>query len=317
MKQYIKDLTLGLKVDSLFSVKYKHPVREYMNGFMFTIGVSDKTGEIPVTYWGGPNKEKTQRIYNGFSENDVVHIKGVVGEYKRKNKIDVNEDDGLIEITQEYNQEDFVPKTDKDIEKMFSDLKDYIHNIKDSHLKALLDSFFEDQNFVRVFKNAPAGMYIHHGYIGGLLEHTLNIVRLCDKMYSIYPIMDHDLLITGAILHDIGKIKEFDVSTNIQVSEEGMLRGHIVLGEEMVLKKINKIPGFPVVLRMKIAHILLSHHGNLEYGSPKAPQFPEAAAVYYADEFDSKVFQYINLKQNADTEDFRTYSKRFGEIYLR
>ena len=317
MKQFINELKSGDVVDSLFSIKYKHPIQEYKNGFMFSIGVSDKTGEIPITYWGSPNKDKTDKIFRGFSENDIIRVKGIAGEYKGKLKIDVNEDNGLIEITENYDQEDFVPVTDKDIEKMYLELKEYMDHIKNNHLKLLLDQFFGDKVFENIFKKCPGAMYMHHGYIGGLLEHTLNVVKLCHKIFEIYPILDHDLLITGAILHDIGKIKEFEVNTNIQVSEEGMLRGHIVMGEEMVLEKINKIPGFPNILKMKISHILLSHHGNLEYGSPKTPQFPEAAAIYYADEFDSKIFQYIQLKQDANTEDFRIYTKRFGGLYLR
>ncbi len=317
MKQFIKDLKNGDEVDSLFSVKYKHPVTTYVKGFRFQFGISDKTGELQVTYWGGQNKDTIDRVYRGFSENDVIHIKGITGEYKEKLKIDINDGKGIIEMTKEYNQEDFVPVTEKDIEEMYSELKKYIGNVKNSHLKTLLDLFFEDEVFVKVFKKSPGAMYIHHGYIGGLLEHSLGVVKLCDRIFDIYPSLDYDLLITGAVLHDIGKIKEFEVNTNIQISEEGMLRGHIVIGNEMLLEKINKIPGFPNLLKMKLSHIILSHHGKLEYGSPRTPQFPEAAAIYYADEFDSKIFQYVKLKQDADTEDFRIYTKRFGGLYLR
>ncbi|MCC7552253.1 HD domain-containing protein [Candidatus Micrarchaeota archaeon] len=317
MKQYINDLKNGEFVDSLFSVKYKHPPREYTNGYMFKIGVSDKTGEVEITYWGGTNKDAITKIFRGFSENDVIHVVGIAGEYKGKLKIDINEDNGSIKITDTYEQEDFVAVTSKDIEEMYTEFKTFLEIIKDSHLKSLLDLFFEDELFVKIFKKCPGAMYMHHGYVGGLLEHTLGVAKLCDQIFKIYPSLDHDLLIAGAILHDLGKIKEFDVSTNIQISEQGMLRGHIVLGEEMLLEKINKIPGFPDILKMKLSHMILSHHGNLEYGSPKTPQFPEAAAVYFADEFDSKIFQYIKIKETAETDDFRIYTKRFGEMYLR
>jgi 3'-5' exoribonuclease len=317
MKQFIKDLKIGEKVDSLFSVKYKHPIKEYTNGLMFLMGVADKTGEIEVTYWGNFDKTIAEKIHKSFSENDVIRIKGNVGEYKKKTKIDVNEPDGKIEITKEYDLEDFIPITDKNIEEMYEELKKYINSINDKNLKSLLNQFFEDEIFIKIFKKCPGAMYMHHGYIGGLLEHSLNVVKLCDTIFRLYPALDYDLLITGAILHDIGKTKEFEVKTNIQETEDGMLRGHIVIGEEMILEKINKIPEFPKILKMKILHTILSHHGNLEYGSPRTPQFPEAAAIYYADEFDSKVIQYIKLKEEANTDDFHIYTKRFGQLYIR
>jgi 3'-5' exoribonuclease len=316
VKQFISDLKFGERVNSKFSVKYKHPPKEYKNGFMFTVGLADKTGEIEATYWGGKDEKVVKLLYDGFGENDVVIITGAVGEFRGRLRIDINEGDKIEKCT-EYNFEDFVSKTDKDIEAMTGELLAIASSVKNSYLKSLLDSFLNNPSFLRKFKLAPAAMYIHQAYIGGLLEHTLNTAKLCKYMHALHPQLDLDLMLTGAILHDIGKIKEFIVTTNIKVSEEGMLRGHIILGEEMVMKKINHIPDFPENLRMKISHMLLSHHGDGEFGSPKKPQFAEAAAVYHADECDSKIHQYIKQKEAATTEDFRTYSKHLGEIYLR
>jgi 3'-5' exoribonuclease len=314
--QFICDLKFGDSVKGCFSVKYKHPPKEYKNGFMFTIGLADKTGEIEATYWGGKNKEKVRQIYDQFKEGDVISITGVVGEFRNRLKIDINEENEIKKST-EYRLEDFVPKTEKNVDEMLLELREKISLIKNPNLRALLEAFFNDNDFVQKFKTAPAAMYIHHAYLGGLLEHTLNVVKLCQSTHKLYPQLNLDLLLAGSLLHDIGKTKEFVVTTNIKVSEEGMLRGHIVLGEEMMLKKVNKIPNFPRNLKMKLSHIILSHHGETSFGSPKQPQFAEAAAIYYADECDSKVNQYIKAKEMATTEDFRTYTKRLGEIYLK
>lgn len=341
-KQFVSDLEYGDKVSSFFSVKYKHPPRQYKNGFMFTVGLSDKTGEIGATYWGGTNLSKIQCVYDAFNVHDVVHITGNVGQFNEKLKIDINEKLGEICKTEEYDIENFVACTDKNIDEMLIDLFAIIDSISNPHLKALLNSFFGDSDWSEGFKNAPAAMYVHQAYIGGLIEHTLNVVEICMAIWGRYPMMDKDLLLTGAILHDIGKTKEFQVTTNIGISEEGMLRGHIPLGEEMLLEKIKEIEensalyrsnmvnelqsdddpvvgssGFPEVLKSKLAHMILSHHGRGEYGSPKEPQFPEAAAIYYADECDAKVFQYVRAKEDASTEDFHIYNKRLGQIYLK
>lgn len=318
-KQLIKDLKSSDKIQSYFSVKYKHPLREYRKGFMFVLGLADNSGEIESIYWGDQDKNFAQEIYDSIKENDVVYIEGIVNEFQNKLKIDINKETGIVKKSkeEEYEIEDFVPKTPRDIEEMSKELYKIIDSIKNKYLKELLNTFFSDEHFIREFEKAPAAMYIHQAYIGGLLEHTLNVVKICQSINLIYPKLDTDLLFTGAILHDIGKIKEFVVTSNIKQSEEGMLRGHIILGEEMVLKKIAHINDFPDNLKIKIAHIMLSHHGSTEFGSPKEPQFPEALAVYYADETDSKVSQYIQAKEDANTDDFRTYSKRLGQIYLR
>lgn len=317
--RFIDKLILGERVESQFSVKYKHPVREYgkpFKGYMFAVGLADRTGEIELTYWGGKDKEKVQKIYDSFRENDVVSVSGIVGKFKENLKIDVNEDTGKLEKAEKFETEDFVPsaKNILQMEKEFLDIKNSVEN---PNLKKLLDLFFSDTDFFEKFKKAPAAMYIHQAYIGGLLEHTLNVTKICGFLHTLYPSMDKDLLLTSALLHDIGKIREFQVTTNIKQTEEGMLRGHITIGEEMILDKIKQIKDFPEILKIKIAHIMLSHHGGLENGSPKEPHFSEAIAVYYADEFDSKLSQWIKIIQEAVTEDFRIFSKRLGQIYLK
>jgi 3'-5' exoribonuclease len=167
------------------------------------------------------------------------------------------------------------------------------------------------------FKKAPAAMHRHQNYVGGLLEHTLNVVKICQRIHEIHPHLDYSLLLTGAILHDIGKIKEMKMSTSIDISEEGMLLGHITIGVEMLTEKIKKLERFPMQIKLKLTHMVLSHHGRLEYGSPKTPQFPEAHAVYFADEIDAKVDYLLRLKEEAETEDPWIWKRDIGHIYLK
>ncbi len=324
-KKYVSKLKDKEFVESVFSVKYKHKPKDYNNkeGQWFRVGLADKTGEIDLYYWGGPDKEKTKKIYESFDVEDILYVRGYVKEDSRRKKlkINVNEDSGILRKAKEdeYELSYFLYETNQDIDKMFNYLTSYIEKIENEFLKKLLDHFFQDEKFVKKLKNSPAAMYMHHGCVGGLLEHTWGVLKICNTINKIHPSLDKDLLITGAILHDIGKIKEFKTTSNIKITEEGMLMSHVFLGTEMVSKVIDKIPEFPKNLKNKIKHIILSHHGELEYGALKRPQFPEAATIYYADLTDSQITQYIRIKKDTkdNTEDFRTYSKYLGEIYLR
>ena len=316
-KQFINELKEGQPVDSTFSVKYRKSPSAYKNGYKFTAGLSDKTGEIELKYWGGPDKDAVQRMFDSFKEGDVIRVVGIVSKYERV-EIHVNEGKGSVEKVLDYDRMDFVPMTKQNIEEMFAEIKRAIDGIQNPHLRQLLGAFFGNPAFVKEFKNAPAGITMHHAYIGGLLEHTLHVLRICRALLDIYPQLDRDLLFAGAILHDIGKTREYEVTTNIKQGEEGMLRGHITIGEEMVVEKIKEIPDFPGDLRMKVAHMMLAHHGNNEYGSPVVPAFAEAEAIYYADECDAKLDQHIDTKENPATEDFRVWSRKLRRpVYLK
>ena len=317
----VSELKPGQRVEALFSVKYKHNVKKYKNGYSFSFGVADKTGEIEVTYWGTYDMEHVDKIFNRFLKKEVVFVKGMVSEWNNKIKIDINPPDGdVTKVTEsDYNIEDFIAVCDKDIDDMFKQFMAHVDSVNNTHLNKLLHSFFDDESFVKIYKHASAAMYMHQAYIGGLLDHTLNVTEICSKVCELYPVLDRDLLITGALLHDIGKVKEFEMSTNIRHSEQGMLIGHIVLGSEMLHDKIKKIPDFPELLKLKIVHMLLAHHGTGEFGSPKKPMLPEAEVLYCADDMDSKVFQYIKLRDDSrvTSDDFRGWNKYIGEVYLK
>ena len=320
MKQYVKDLKQGDKVESVFAVKFKKPPKRYAHGQMFELRVSDKSDEITAKYWGDDDLESIQALYDSFSKGDVVQLTGSVNEYRGTLEIAISKGDGDTldkRAEGEYEVGDFVARTPKDIVEMAERLKKMIGSVSDHHLKGLLRSFLGEEEFLEEFSFAPASMHYHQNYIGGLLEHTLNVAELCETSARLFPKLDRDLMVTGALLHDIGKTREFEVTTSIDVTEEGMLRGHLIIGEDMVSVMLDANPDFPDVLRNKILHIMLSHHGQLEYGSPKEPQFPEAMAVYYADETDAKIDLLVRMRDEAKTDDPWTWTKRTGHVYLK
>lgn len=317
--QFVQDLKEGDLVNSMFAVKYKKPPREYKSkskeGEWFEIRIADKTGEITAKYWGD-DVIFTEKIFKSFYKDDVIFIRGKVNTYR--NGIEVLIEPGKIRkcAPDEYEISDFIAVADKDIEVMWSELIEISETIKEPY-RSLLHSFLGDDEFSMEFKRAPAAMHRHQNYVGGLLEHTLNVVKICQRIHEIHPHLDYSLLLTGAILHDIGKTKEMKMSTSIDISEEGMLLGHITIGVEMLTEKIKNLERFPMQIKLKLMHIILSHHGRLEYGSPKTPQFPEAHAVYFADELDAKVDYVLRLKEEAETEDQWIWKRDIGHIYLK
>ena len=315
----IRELDNGTRINSCFCVKYQHPPREYANGFRFDVGLADKSGEIVLTYWGGQNADAVKAVYDSFGKDDIVWVSGLVDVYQNKKKININEGKGEIRRANpdEYQLDDFLHTTNQDIEEMWKKIIEIKESFNNPHLKGLLNAFFSDDVFVEELKKAPAAMYIHHACIGGLLEHTWEVLRYCETVADIHPSLDKELLFTGAILHDIGKMKEFNVSMSIKQSKKGMLVGHTFIGTELILEKISGLAAFPPLLKDKLIHMILSHQGKREYGAGQEPKFPEAVALYYADEIGSKLTQYIRAKKDAVTDDFRSpWNRRIGSVFL-
>ncbi len=318
-KQFIQDLKEGDEVDSLFSVKFKKPPRAYSKGFMFEVRLADRTGEMTAKYWGPKDEVAVRELYRGFESDDVIWVRGAVSSYRDALEIGISHDKkGHIEKVPKgaFDIGDFVARASRDVDQMMSLLNAHVRKVQNKHLQALLAQFFSDEEFVARFKAAPASMWLHCNWVGGLVEHTLNVVEICEFLAKQYPKLDRDLMLTGALLHDVGKLEEYEVSTNIDVSEDGMLRGHIIIGAEMVSRACEKVEGMPKNLRLKVLHLILASHGQPEFGSPKRPQFPEAVAVHFADDADAKLEQFIAAKEGAETEDPWLYNKRLGHIYL-
>jgi 3'-5' exoribonuclease len=200
---------------------------------------------------------------------------------------------------------------------MLEELAAIVATVKDKHLAAILDKFFGKEGILEAFSAAPASMQMHSNYAGGLLEHSIKVARICDAMAGQYPAVERDLLVAGALLHDIGKVREMEIGTSIEVSDEGMFRGHVVIGDEMVREAVARIPGFPEPLGLKLSHMMLSHHGKREWGSPKEPQTAEALLLHFGDMADSQVFQYLRARAEAKTDDDWTWDRRLGHIYLK
>jgi 3'-5' exoribonuclease len=314
----IKNLVPYETIDGKFVVKFKKPVTKYAKGYSFQLRVGDPSGEIMLRYWGPERKEEVEHLYNSIKRDSVVYVAGETTLYNSNLAININPPAGKLTVLQshEYDKTDFIPESEKDTKEMYRELTEVADTIENQHIKEIVYAFIKDPVFSEKFTRHPGAMYKHHGWLGGLLEHTLNVMKICDFLSKVHPELNRDLMIAGAILHDIGKIKELEVTTHIRTSVEGMLVGHLALTFEEVSKKMDLL-NTPEELKMKMKHMLLSHHGKIEYGSPKQPAIPEALAVYMADDTDSKITEMLTYIKKAETEDDYIYLANFGNVYLK
>jgi 3'-5' exoribonuclease len=236
--------------------------------------------------------EQFEKIYDSFSVNDVVKVKGVIDDYQGTKQIKIT---SMVRPDPSANISamDFLPKSLRNLDEMKDEFRKRMNSINNPHLKTLVKNIFNEENFVK-YSTAPAGKSWHHGYIHGLLEHTLEIIKICDLMCDIYPEINRDLLICGAMMHDFGKIEELKYDGAFEYSDKGKLIGHIVISAVLINDETGKIPDFPAELRDCLIHIVLSHQGKLEHASPVVPKTIEAIALYHADELSAKVNAYKN-----------------------
>ena len=312
-KQFISDLEAGARADSIFMVAKKQ-VRKKKNGDDYcAVTLQDKEGSIEGVLW-----TEIYRSAGNFTEGDLVSVEGDVKEYKRIKQLVINSIK-KIENKEDIEYSDYIKTSRRDIDEMFAGIKEYAARIKNPHLKKLIDLYFEDKEFAKDFKNAAAAVRYHHAFKGGLLEHTLAVTEICDVISRVYHNLNYDLLISGAILHDIGKIREYKTLAITKVTDEGKLLGHITIGYGWVLEKIKQINDFPQDLRDRLLHIILSHHGQKEFGSPKRPKILEAFVVYYVDHMDADIGGYnIILEENKSGSDWSDYVKNFERsVFLK
>ncbi len=312
-KIYISDLHsyLNKEIISNFIVTQKE-LREGTKDVFVRMKLADKTGSISANIWNN-----ARQIGQKFNEGDIIKIKGVVISYKSQIQITVNKVRVLSE--EEYDLMEYIETTSKDITKLSDKLFEYIENIQEVYLKELLLSIFEDKEFFTIFATSPAAKTWHHNYLGGLLEHTISVTTICDFVSHLYP-LNKDLLITGAILHDIGKVYEYHVKPTIDFSVEGRLVGHIPLGDKVVCERAAKINNFPKELLMKLRHLILAHHGEYEKASARLPQTLEAIVLHYSDNLDAQtvgVQQLIQAvkKPDADWTEYDRLNNRY--FYLK
>jgi 3'-5' exoribonuclease len=279
---YVGDLVPNEIVTAQFLVISKE-VRQKKSGEPYlSLQFCDRTGEIEAKMW-----DNVAEVMNSFDRDDFVKVKGLAQLYQNRSQFTVHKLRRLEE--HEVEPEDYFPCSDRDPDEMFMELWDIIAGLKNEHLRALLHAVFNDTQLAAFFKIAPAAKSIHHACRGGLMEHVLSLCQLCRITASHYKDIDLDLLLTGAILHDIGKLEELSYSRSFSYTAPGQLLGHIVIGLRMVGEKIDELPDFPPKLRVLIEHMIISHHGLLEFGSPKVPLFLEALLLHHLDNLDSKM----------------------------
>lgn len=246
------------------------------------LSLADRTGTIPAKMW-----DNFESLFRTFERDDIVQVRARVKLYNNQKELTLEQ---ITPATEEdYDLSDFLPHTRLDVEKLYADLRAAVASVKNQWLQRLLISIVDDPALAPKIKNAPAAMTMHHAYLGGLLEHLVSLIGLSRAVASHYPELDPDLLLTGVVLHDIGKTDELRYSRAIDYSTAGRLLGHIAIGLLLVREKIKSIPNFPEPLAALAEHLILSHHGSHEFGSPALPQFPEAVVLHFLDDVDSKM----------------------------
>jgi 3'-5' exoribonuclease len=311
--QFVEELKAGQAVKEKFILSKKILKEKKDGGFFSLAEFSDRTGTIEGIAWDNASDE-VQAIPTG----EFVYVSGNVNEYNDRLQIVVQAINRLSD--DEINSEDFLPGPDEDINAVMTEITEAVKHVQNPNLRKLLDLFFGDMFFISLFRQAPAAKRAHHAHLGGLAIHTRTVVKQVSLIQETYSFVNKDLLVTGALLHDVGKIHEYTYHKKIDISTRGRLVGHIVIGYDMVKEKIDKIPHFPEDLKLKVLHMILSHHGELEYGSPKLPSFPEAIILHFIDNLDSKV-EMMNdaIRRNRGIEkewsDYHPFLER--EIYLK
>jgi 3'-5' exoribonuclease len=299
----------------VFVVRFTKELKQTSRGsWYFEIKIQDANGDGMMKYWGSENKENVESVYNSIKPDSIIFCEGRVSEYNGKIDFSVNDGKLIVLKEDEYNISDFIRISERDPEEMFSILQGFMDRVEDPEYKKVLDSFFKDEEFLKKFKTSPGAMYIHHGWVSGLLEHTLAVTTICVDLAK-YHKLDYDLLVTGAVLHDIGKIEEFVTTTQVKITDEGNLLSHMIMGVQELTRRLDKIE-MDKIKKNKLTHIMISHHGSVEYGCPKPPMFPEALIVAKADELDANTVTMLEAKNNAETNDSFTYNKHLGNVYL-
>ncbi len=316
-ERMINSLRIGDEVNDLFIIKFKKGLFDYTNGKYFKLLLTDSTGNITMSYWG-KNNESTIKLYNELREDDVILINGKISEHKNKLSINVNEGDLRVLNKDEYDESDFIKQTKKSVNEMINSLKKIISEVSNPHLKAILNKAFSNEVMKR-FINHPASIEIHHNWINGLLQHTLEVIDYCLISIKHHPEINKDLLITGALLHDIGKLEEITVSSRIKSTIKGQLIGHITIGSIMINKIMDEL-NTPDELRNQLLHLIVSHHGKKEFGSPKEPMTLEAIALNRADEVSSKlteINEFINSSQSTTSNRTNYYYRLNRNILVK
>lgn len=309
--KYISTLREGERINEIFLCKSKQTAMTKSGKPYDNVILQDKTGTLDAKIWdvGSVGIEE-------FDAMDYIAITGDITSFQGNLQCSIKRARKVNEG--EYDPADYLPVSDKDVEVMYKELMGFIGSVKNQYLSQLLHSFFDNKEFERRFKFHSAAKSVHHGFVGGLLEHTLGVTKNCDYFAKMYPVLNRDLLLTAAIFHDIGKLKELSTFPENDYTDAGQFLGHIMIGAEWVGDAIKSIDGFPVVLANELKHCILAHHGELEFGSPKKPALVEALALSFADNIDAKMETFRELLVNVPENDTKWQGyNRFMETNFR
>ncbi|HID30761.1 MAG TPA: HD domain-containing protein [Desulfobacterales bacterium] len=310
-KTFVNIIEPGQTVDDIFVARDKQLAYKKDGAPYLTLSLVDRSGAMKAVAW-----DNVHAMSKAFASGDYIRVKGSVVEYRDALQLVVRH----LERREasEIDTRDFLPATERDVDRMIDQLIQISQTVENKHLSRLLAAFLDDREFVGLFKIAPAAKKMHHAYLGGLLEHTLSIARLIQAIAGHYKGIDQDLLLTGGILHDIGKIYEFSYETHIDYSDEGRLLNHIVIGVEMLERKIAGLSDFPRDLALVLKHMIVSHHGTRDFGSPEPPKTLEAIILYYMDELDAKVTGIRAFMEAEDPEAaWTSYHRVFERFFYK
>lgn len=280
--KFIETLREGERINEIYLCKFKQAALTKSGKPYDNVILQDKTGTLDAKIW-----DPGSVGIDEFDAMDYIAVTGDITSFQGNLQMSIKRVRKVGEG--EYEPENYLPVSDKDIDEMYGEMMGYIASVKNPYLSKLLHMFFDNAAFAKAFKFHSAAKSVHHGFVGGLLEHTVSVTRNCNYFAENYPFLNRDLLLTAAMLHDIGKLKELSTFPENDYTDAGQLLGHIMIGAEWVGDKIREIDGFPVVLANELKHCILAHHGELEYGSPKKPALVEAMALSFADNLDAKM----------------------------
>jgi 3'-5' exoribonuclease len=279
---YVTELKPNQVVTATFLVHLKD-VRQKKSGEPYlSLLLGDRTGDVDAKMW-----DNVAEVLDTFQRDDFVKVKGLMQIFQNRPQLTIHKMIRVLDCDVDF--ADYFPASKRDPVEMFAELRGMVAGIGNPHLHGLLEAFLDDEPLALMYRTAPAAKHVHHAFLGGLIEHVLSVCHLCQAMSAHYSYIDADLLLTGAILHDIGKVAELTYDRSFGYSSEGQLLGHIIIGLRFLHEKLQRFPEFPPKLRILVEHLILSHHGELAFGSPKVPLFPEALLLHHLDNLDSKM----------------------------
>ncbi len=302
--RYLKDLREGDMLSETYLCKSKQSLQTKAGKTYYSLILQDKSGTMDGKIWDlGPG-------IDNFDAMDYIRVDGQIVSFQNALQLNIRRVHRCQEG--EYDPKEYMPSTDKDVKELYQELTCYIKSLKNEYLKTLAGRYFlEDKNTAKAFCNHSAAKNVHHGFMGGLLEHTVSVTRLCDYLAKNYPVLNRDLLLTAAMFHDVGKVQELSTFPENDYTDAGQLLGHIYMGAELISRMTAEIPGFPEKLKHELIHCILAHHGELEYGSPKKPALAEALALSQADNLDAKLQTMTELLNGTEEKGWLGFQRLF------